>query len=95
MVFKFRVRLGRLNAENQILPLRVVTEKGAAAGRNSASSTEDLKIRRTRLVFDCQVLQAELDQRPGRSGKVGCRATEADVAAEVEAAPAITTGAGG
>jgi hypothetical protein len=89
------VRVGRLDTKDEVLPLRVVTEKGATAGRNSASSTEDLKIRRARLVFDCQVLQAELNQRPRRSGKVGCRATEADVAAEVEAAPAITTGAGG
>ena len=82
------MRVGRLDTKDEVLSLRVVTEKGATAGRNSASSTEDLKIRRARLVFDCQVLQAELNQRPRRSGKVGCRATEADVAAEVEAAPA-------
>ena len=72
----------------QILPLRVVAKKGAAAGRNSASSTEDLKIRGTRLLFDRQVLQAELDQRPRRRGKVGCCAAEADIAAEIKAAPA-------
>ena len=34
------------------------------------------------------MLQHRLDQRPRRSGKVGCRAAEADVAAEVKAASA-------
>ena len=45
-----RVRVGRLNAKDEVLPLRVVAEESAAAGRNSASSTEDLKIRGMRLV---------------------------------------------
>ena len=65
------MRVGRLDAEYQILPLRVVAEEGAAPGRNGAPSAEDLKIRRMRLVFNRRVLQARRDERPRRSGEIG------------------------
>ena len=52
-----------LKAEYQILPLRVVAEESAATRRDRAASAQDLKIRGTRLVFDCQMLQAEFNGR--------------------------------
>jgi hypothetical protein len=68
--------------------LRVVAEEGAAAGRYGASSAEHVKVRRTLLLFDRRVLQAEMDQRLRRIGKIGGRAADADVAAEIKPAPA-------
>jgi hypothetical protein len=82
------VRVGRFDTEDEVLPLSIVAEKSPATGCDRASSTEHFKGGRGRLVFNCQMLQAGMDQRPRRSGKIGCGTAHADIAAKIKPAPA-------
>ena len=77
-----------LRTATQILPLRVVTDKTAAAERAVARSAQHLVLGRRLLFFERGVGQAVGHQWLRCAGKVGVGLAVADLSAEIEAAPA-------
>ena len=76
------------DADDQILPLRIVADKTAAVEGAVASSAQHRPLGRSVHVFKGSLAQAEMHQRLCRVGKVCIGFVVTELAAEIETAPA-------